>query len=106
MVKKRSLDYHHSKNGEGMVHLSVECNSTEDGFPSRFHRSAGPIPSSMLGLEAMTKRLNDFGFEDYLTPRESETLRPVDTSCNGSSPWAFKGDSLPKLYVILVDFLP
>ncbi|KAB2634892.1 cyclin-B1-2-like [Pyrus ussuriensis x Pyrus communis] len=69
-------------------------------------RSAGPIPSSMLGLEVMTGRLNDFGFEDYQTPWESETFRPVDTSCNGSSPWAFKGLGLPKLYVILIDFLP
>ncbi|BFG26365.1 hypothetical protein CerSpe_126390 [Prunus speciosa] len=47
---------------------------------SRFQRPAGAIPSSMLGLEAMTGRLDDFGFEDYLNdPRESETLRPVDT---------------------------
>ncbi|BBH00122.1 acclimation of photosynthesis to environment [Prunus dulcis] len=46
----------------------------------RFQRPAGAIPSSMLGLEAMTGRLDDFGFEDYLNdPRESETLRPVDT---------------------------
>ncbi|PQQ17100.1 hypothetical protein Pyn_27821 [Prunus yedoensis var. nudiflora] len=47
---------------------------------SRFQRPAGAIPSSMLGLEAMTGRLDDFGFEDYLNdPHESETLRPVDT---------------------------
>ncbi|CAN6574509.1 unnamed protein product [Malus baccata var. baccata] len=46
----------------------------------RFQRPAGPIPSSMLGLEAMTGKLDDFGFEDYLNdPRESETFRPVDT---------------------------
>ncbi|KAM1130743.1 hypothetical protein ACFX13_046200 [Malus domestica] len=43
-------------------------------------RPAGPIPSSMLGLEAMNGKLDDFGFEDYLNdPRESETFRPVDT---------------------------
>ncbi|RXH89775.1 hypothetical protein DVH24_032132 [Malus domestica] len=29
-------------------------------------RLAGPIPSSMLGLEVMTRKLDDFGFEDYL----------------------------------------
>ncbi|TQD83929.1 hypothetical protein C1H46_030512 [Malus baccata] len=70
---------------------------------SRFQRPAGPIPSSMLGLEAMTGKLDDFGFEDYLNdPRESETFRHVDTSCNGSSPWAVEGSSCPKLYVILV----
>ncbi|KAH8483394.1 hypothetical protein POPTR_017G111900v4 [Populus trichocarpa] len=46
---------------------------------SRFQRPQGPIPSSMLGLEALTGSLEDFGFEDYLNdPRESETFRPVD----------------------------
>ncbi|KAB5520083.1 hypothetical protein DKX38_024402 [Salix brachista] len=33
---------------------------------SRFQRPPGPIPSSMLGLEALTGSLEDFGFEDYL----------------------------------------
>ncbi|TXG57765.1 hypothetical protein EZV62_015594 [Acer yangbiense] len=33
---------------------------------SRFQRPAGAIPSSMLGLEALTGSLDDFGFEDYL----------------------------------------
>lgn len=32
----------------------------------RFQRPQGPIPSSMLGLEALTGSLEDFGFEDYL----------------------------------------
>lgn len=32
----------------------------------RFQRPPGPIPSSMLGLEALTGSLDDFGFEDYL----------------------------------------
>lgn len=32
----------------------------------RFQRPPGPIPSSMLGLEALTGGLEDFGFEDYL----------------------------------------
>ncbi|KAK9271845.1 hypothetical protein L1049_002210 [Liquidambar formosana] len=46
---------------------------------SRFQRPAGAIPSSMLGLEALTGSLDDFGFEDYLNdPRDSETFRPAD----------------------------
>ncbi|CAL0332044.1 unnamed protein product [Lupinus luteus] len=46
---------------------------------SRFQRPPGAIPSSMLGLEAVTGDLDNFGFEDYLNdPRESETLRPSD----------------------------
>ncbi|KAH7575984.1 hypothetical protein JRO89_XS02G0268600 [Xanthoceras sorbifolium] len=58
---------------------------------SRFQRPPGAIASSMLGLESLTGRLDDFGFEDYLNgvrsrfswlcftdPRESETFRPVD----------------------------
>ncbi|KAJ0043105.1 hypothetical protein Pint_18828 [Pistacia integerrima] len=46
---------------------------------SRFQRPPGAIPSSMLGLEALTGSLDDFGFEDYLNdPRESETFRPLD----------------------------
>lgn len=32
----------------------------------RFQRPPGAIPSSMLGLEALTGTLDDFGFEDYL----------------------------------------
>ncbi|KAM7496973.1 hypothetical protein LguiA_021387 [Lonicera macranthoides] len=47
---------------------------------SRFQRPPGAIPSSMLGYEAMTGALEDFGVEDYLNdPRDSETLRPADT---------------------------
>ncbi|KAL7256426.1 hypothetical protein ACSBR1_010364 [Camellia fascicularis] len=38
---------------------------------SRFQRPPGPIPSSMLGLEALTGSLDGFGFEDYL----SETVQ-------------------------------
>ncbi|KAK4751837.1 hypothetical protein SAY87_020635 [Trapa incisa] len=46
---------------------------------SRFQRPPGVIPSSMLGLEAMTGTLDNFGFEDYLNdPRDSETFRPLD----------------------------
>ncbi|PPD94688.1 hypothetical protein GOBAR_DD08285 [Gossypium barbadense] len=37
------------------------------------------LPSLMLGLEAMTGTLDDFGFEDYLNdPRDSETVKPLD----------------------------
>ncbi|CAN0928958.1 CYCB1-2 [Linum grandiflorum] len=46
---------------------------------TRFQRPPGAIPSSMLGLEAITGSLDNFGFEDYLNdPRESEVYRPVD----------------------------
>ncbi|KAA8547825.1 hypothetical protein F0562_004254 [Nyssa sinensis] len=46
---------------------------------SRFQRPPGAIPSSMLGFEALTGGLEDFGFEDYLNdPRDSETFRPSD----------------------------
>ncbi|VFQ66556.1 unnamed protein product [Cuscuta campestris] len=46
---------------------------------SRFQRPVGAIPSSMLGLEAMTGGLEDFGFEDYLNdPKESESARPAN----------------------------
>ncbi|XP_021887982.1 cyclin-B1-2-like [Carica papaya] len=46
---------------------------------SRFQRPPGAIPSSMVGLEALTGSLDNFGFEDYLNdPHESETFRPLD----------------------------
>ncbi|KAL8161103.1 hypothetical protein V2J09_012592 [Rumex salicifolius] len=46
---------------------------------SRFQRPAGPIPSSMLGLEAVNGSLDDIGFEDYLNdPRDSESFRTPD----------------------------
>lgn len=32
----------------------------------RFQRPPGALPSSLLGLEAMTGSLDDFGVEDYL----------------------------------------
>ncbi|KAL3526690.1 hypothetical protein ACH5RR_011346 [Cinchona calisaya] len=45
----------------------------------RFQRPPGAIPSSYLGLEAMTGALEDFGFEDYLNdPRDSENFCPAD----------------------------
>ncbi|KAL0009795.1 hypothetical protein SO802_004903 [Lithocarpus litseifolius] len=46
---------------------------------SRFQRPPGAISSSMLGLEALTGSLDEFGFEDYLNdPKDSETLRPLN----------------------------
>ncbi|KAJ6810229.1 cyclin-B1-2-like [Iris pallida] len=46
---------------------------------SRFQRPSGPLPSSMIGFEALTGGLDDFGFEDYLNvPQDSETLRPAN----------------------------
>ncbi|KAJ6795579.1 cyclin-B1-2-like [Iris pallida] len=46
---------------------------------SRFQRPSGPLPSSMIGFEALTGGLDDFGFEDYLNvPQDSETLRTAD----------------------------
>ncbi|MFX9846109.1 proteasome maturation protein, partial [Acinetobacter baumannii] len=46
---------------------------------SKFQRPPGAIPSSYLGLEAITGSLDNFGFEDYLNdPKESESYRPVD----------------------------
>ncbi|GAB2210845.1 hypothetical protein Droror1_Dr00016132 [Drosera rotundifolia] len=46
---------------------------------SRFQRPQGPIPSSMLGLEAFTGSLDHIGVVDYLNdPRDSEAFRPVD----------------------------
>ncbi|KAJ3704240.1 hypothetical protein LUZ61_007945 [Rhynchospora tenuis] len=46
---------------------------------ARFQRPPGALPSSMLGLEALTGALDDFGFEDYLNlPQNSESFRPAD----------------------------
>lgn len=52
------------------LHLSLRfvCISLNN---YRFQRPAGAIPSSMLGLEAMTGRLDDFGFEDYLNGKKT-----------------------------------
>ncbi|OIW05587.1 hypothetical protein TanjilG_23373 [Lupinus angustifolius] len=51
----------------------------ESQILSRFQRPPGAIPSSMLGLEALTGDLDNFGFEDYLNdPRELEGFRPLD----------------------------
>ncbi|KAG8060601.1 hypothetical protein GUJ93_ZPchr0002g24987 [Zizania palustris] len=46
---------------------------------SKFQRPPGALPSSMLGYEALTGSLDDFGFEDYLNlPQDSDSLRALD----------------------------
>ncbi|PWZ23662.1 Cyclin-B1-2 [Zea mays] len=46
---------------------------------SRFQRPPGALPSSLLGYEALTGSLDDFGFEDYLNmPQGSEGFRQPD----------------------------
>ncbi|KAK8914090.1 Cyclin-B1-2 [Platanthera zijinensis] len=45
----------------------------------RFQRPPGMLPSSMVGYEALTGSLEDFGFEDYLNmPQDAETFIPPD----------------------------
>ena len=51
-----------------MYNASVLC---------RFQRPPGVIPSSMLGLEAYTGSLDDFGFEDYLNGNDTIYLCTV-----------------------------
>jgi hypothetical protein len=36
---------------------------------ARFQRPPGALPSSLLGYEALTGSLDDFGFEDYLNSK-------------------------------------
>ncbi|AQK75871.1 Proteasome maturation factor UMP1 [Zea mays] len=46
---------------------------------SWFQRPPGALPSSLLGYEALTGSLDDFGFEDYLNmPQDSEGFRQPD----------------------------
>ncbi|KAI4366741.1 hypothetical protein MLD38_022580 [Melastoma candidum] len=81
--------YHSAKRTEEEMKRRILSNTYGTAFPlkmdldrqilSRFQRPAGAIPSSMLGLEALTGSLDNFGFEDYLNdPRESESFRPSD----------------------------
>uniref|UniRef100_A0A2P2KWT9 Cyclin-B1-2-like n=1 Tax=Rhizophora mucronata TaxID=61149 RepID=A0A2P2KWT9_RHIMU len=81
--------YHSTRKNEEEMRRKILANTYGSAFPlkmdldrqilSRFQRPPGPVPSSMLGLEALTGSLDDFGFEDYLNdPRESETFRPAD----------------------------
>ncbi|ERN03470.1 hypothetical protein AMTR_s00003p00267670 [Amborella trichopoda] len=60
-------------------HLVCIPGNAEADLLLGFQRPPGPLPSSMLGLEALTGELDDIGFEDYLNdPRDSESFRPVD----------------------------
>ncbi|XAR51560.1 hypothetical protein NMG60_11006221 [Bertholletia excelsa] len=81
--------YQTTKDVQEQMKRKVLLNTYGSAFPlkmdldrqilSRFQRPPGPIASSMLGFEAMTGSLEDFGFKDYLNdPRESETFRPLD----------------------------
>lgn len=45
---------------------------------SKFTRLPGGLPSSMLGLEALTGELDEFRYESYLGMPEMSTLPPVD----------------------------
>lgn len=54
--------------------------------PCRFQRPSGAIPSSMLGLEAVTGGLEDFGFEDYLNGNNMICLCIVVADCVDSLP--------------------
>ncbi|KAK8964488.1 Cyclin-B1-2 [Platanthera guangdongensis] len=45
----------------------------------RFQRPLGMLPSSIVGYEALTGSLEDFGFEDYLNmPQDAESFIPPD----------------------------
>ncbi|XP_039118228.1 cyclin-B1-2-like [Dioscorea cayenensis subsp. rotundata] len=74
-------------------------NDFERQILSRFQKPPGVLPSSMLGYEALTGCLEDFGFEDYLNvPQDSETHRPAEMHhgmevCHGLS----KGPVCPSL---------
>ncbi|KAL6994073.1 hypothetical protein U1Q18_012178, partial [Sarracenia purpurea var. burkii] len=81
--------YQSTKEVQEQIKRRILVNTYGSAFPlkmdfdrqllSRFQRPPGPIPSSMLGLEAMTGSFEEFGFEDYLNdPHESETFRPLD----------------------------
>uniref|UniRef100_A0A7C9A0L9 Proteasome maturation protein n=1 Tax=Opuntia streptacantha TaxID=393608 RepID=A0A7C9A0L9_OPUST len=81
--------YQSAKKTQEEMKRKILANTYGSAFPlkmdlerqilSRFQRPPGPIPSSMLGLEAVTGTLDDIGFEDYLNdPRDSETFRPAD----------------------------
>ncbi|KAK9924751.1 hypothetical protein M0R45_033104 [Rubus argutus] len=81
--------YQSTKKRQDEMEKRILANTYGTAFPmrmdferqilSRFQRPTGAIPSSMLGLEALTGSLLDFGPEDYMNdPRESETVRPSD----------------------------
>ena len=56
--------------------LLTRLPSAAQHMPRRHERLPG-LPSSKLGLEAMTGALEDFGFESYLgLPQDSEAPQP------------------------------
>jgi hypothetical protein len=48
---------------------------------ARFQRPPGALPSSMLGYEALTGSLDDFGFEDYLNSKILFFVSNQSSSC-------------------------
>lgn len=81
--------YQSAKDNQADMNKKILANTYGSAFPlkmdldrqilSRFQRPPGPIPSSMLGLEAVDGSLDNIGFEDYLNdPRDSENARPQD----------------------------
>ncbi|VAI62396.1 unnamed protein product [Triticum turgidum subsp. durum] len=59
--------------------LDAQILSRYQPVRDKFQRPPGALPSSMLGYEAMTGSLDDFGFEDYLNlPQDSDSLRIPD----------------------------
>ena len=81
--------YHSAKVRQEKMKRKILANTYGSALPmklelelqilSRFQRPSGSITSSMVGLEALTGALDDFGFEDYLNdPKDSESFRPAD----------------------------
>uniref|UniRef100_M8AR31 Proteasome maturation factor UMP1 n=1 Tax=Aegilops tauschii TaxID=37682 RepID=M8AR31_AEGTA len=63
----------------GFVQSGLSRQQLSRRWDTRFQRPPGALPSSMLGYEAMTGSLDDFGFEDYLNlPQDSDSLRIPD----------------------------
>ncbi len=53
----------------------------DDLSVARFQRPPGALPSSMLGYEALTGSLDDFGFEDYLNCKDCCPLISPESYC-------------------------
>ncbi|GLT41175.1 hypothetical protein SLA2020_152590 [Shorea laevis] len=84
------IAYESARKNEEEMKRRILANTYGSAFPlkmdmdrqilSRFQRPPGAISSSMLGLEAMTGHLDNFGLEDkylYLNgAQQSETFRP------------------------------
>ncbi|KAG9450103.1 hypothetical protein H6P81_010068 [Aristolochia fimbriata] len=72
LTERRFLEANYGSAMPLRVHLDTQ-------ILSRFQRPPGAIPSSRLGLEALSGSLDDNGFEDLSNdPRDSETFIPVD----------------------------